>query len=120
MRVSCSRWLFVLSVLAAGGCGDKPSAGTPAPAPADVEAEVRANLARLGPDDQREAERQRYCPMMEGVRLGELGPPHKVTVGGVPAFVCCANCARAAEREPDKALAKVKELEQARAAPRAP
>jgi hypothetical protein len=111
----------MLLVLALGGCRDKPLPGTTTPA--DVEADIRVNLARLGPEDQRLAERQKYCPLMEGVRLGEMGRPCKVTVKGVSAFVCCENCVRAAQDEPDQALARIRELKQARAkepAPRVP
>jgi hypothetical protein len=100
-------------VLAAGGCQDRRSASTPTPA--EVEADIRVNLERLGPEDQRLAEQQKYCPMMEGVRLGEMGPPCKVTVKGVSAFVCCENCVRAAQDDPDRALVQIRQLEQARA-----
>jgi hypothetical protein len=113
MRVFGPRWFLVLSVLAVAGCQDKPSPSTATPA--DVEADIRVNLARLGPEDQRVAEQQKYCPLMEGVRLGEMGRPCKVTVKGVSAFVCCENCARAAQDEPDRALAQIRELKQARA-----
>ena len=115
------RWFLVLLVLAVGGCQDRPAPSTTTPA--DVEADIRANLARLGPEDRRLAEQQKYCPIMEGVRLGEMGRPCKVTVKGVSAFVCCENCVRAAQDDPDQALAQIRQLEQARAkelAPRAP
>ncbi len=113
MRGFAPQWFLVLSVLAAGGCQDKPSHGTATPA--DAEADIRVNLARLGPEDHRLAEQQKYCPLMEGVRLGEMGRPCKVTVKGVSAFVCCENCARAAQDEPDRALGRIQDLKQARA-----
>jgi hypothetical protein len=121
MTVIPPRWCLVPLVLAVGGCRDTPSPG--APAPADPEADIRASLAQLGPDEQRLAEQQRYCPMMEGIRLGAMGRPRTVTVKGVSTFVCCDNCARRARDEPDEAVAKVRELEQARArelSPRSP
>jgi hypothetical protein len=105
------RQLLVLSVLAAAGCQARPAPATPA----DADAEIRANLALLGPADQRLAEQQQTCPMMEGVRLGEMGRPYKIIVKGVPAFVCCEGCARAAQEDPELALSKIRELEQARA-----
>jgi hypothetical protein len=120
LKVFAARWFLVLVVLAVG-CQDRPAPSTTTPA--DVEADIRANLARLGPEDRRLAEQQKYCPLMEGVRLGEMGPPCKVTVKGVSAFVCCENCARAAQDEPDHALAQIRALQQARAKglePRAP
>ncbi len=121
MKVFAPRWFLVLLVLAGGGCRDKPSPSTTTPA--DVEADIRVNLSRQGPEDQQLAEQQKYCPMMEGVRLGEMGRPYKVTVKGVSAFVCCENCLRAAQEEPDQALARIWELKQARSrelGPRAP
>jgi len=115
MTDSTPRQFLVLTVLAVAGCqGDPPAA------PVDVEAEIRANLAQLGPDDQVVAERQRYCPLMEGVRLGSTGRPHKVTVKGVTAFVCCESCVQLAADDPDQALAKIRELEEARAKELAP
>jgi hypothetical protein len=111
MTAQLLRLILVASALAAGCAEDKPPPGPPA----DPEAEIRAHLAALGPADQRLAERQQYCPLMEGVRLGETGPIYKVTVKGVSAFVCCRGCARSAEQEPDQALAKIRDLEGARA-----
>ena len=121
MTVFSPRWFLVLSVLAVAGCQGKPSPSTTTPA--DGEADIRANLARLGPEDQRLATQQKYCPMMEEVRLGETGRPYKVTVKGVPTFVCCESCVQAVQEEPDQALAKIRALELARAkefSPRVP
>src|SRR5262249_9626410 len=61
------------------------------------------------------AERQRFCPLMDGVRLGATGRPHKLTVKGVTTFVCCEGCVQAAQDDPDQALAKIRALEQTRA-----
>jgi hypothetical protein len=108
--------LFVgLVILAAGGCGGDPPAGPQN----DVEAVIRANLAQLDPDDRRLAEEQEFCPIMPKVRLGEMGPPRKVTVNGVTAFVCCDSCVRATQSNPDGSLAKIRRLEEARAKERA-
>ena len=49
MKVFASRWFLMLLALAVGGCQNKPSPGPTTPA--DVEEEIRANLARLGPED---------------------------------------------------------------------
>jgi hypothetical protein len=113
MTVFSPRQLLVLLVLAVAGCQASPSPSTPTPA--DTEAEIRANLALLGPEDQRLAEQQKTCPLLEGVRLGEMGRPYKIIVKGVPTFVCCEGCVRAAQEDPDLALSKVRELQQARA-----
>jgi hypothetical protein len=112
MKVHAPRWYLVLLVVAVGGCQDKSSPGTTTPA--DVEADIRVNLARLGPEDQHLAGRQKYCPMMEGVRLGEMGRPHRIEVKGESVFVCCENCARQAQQDPEVALTRIKELRKAR------
>ena len=111
MKNFAPRWFLVLLGLAVGGCQDKPSPNTTTPTHA--EADINYNLAELGPDEQRIAEQQKYCPMMEGVRLGEMGRPCKVTVKGVSAYVCCENCVRAAQDQPDQAL-RIWTLRQAR------
>jgi len=111
MTLFSTRRLLALIVLVFAGCHGDPS---PTP-PADAEAEIQANLAQLGPDDQRLAERQRFCPLMDGVRLGATGRPHKLTVKGVTTFVCCEGCVQAAQDDPDQALAKIRALEQTRA-----
>lgn len=120
MKVFAPRWSILLAVLAVSGCQDNPSLRTTASG--DPEADLKVSLSRLGPNEQRIAEQQKYCPIMEGVRLGEMGPPCKVEVRGVSAFVCCENCVRAAQEDPDRALAQIRRLKQDRAnelAPRA-
>jgi hypothetical protein len=112
MRCGAKTWLLLLPLLA-GGCQDKPAPGKAA------DADIKANLARLGPDDRRLAEQQEYCFVMDGVRLGEMGPPYKVTVGSASAFVCCETCLRAVQDEPNRALAQITQLKRARAKARA-
>jgi Cu(I)/Ag(I) efflux system membrane fusion protein len=120
--------------LCCGGCVDEAKADTqktlarlaeigpepqgpspPAPAPSSAasseeDAAVRANLAKLSPEDRALAEEQRFCPVQEDNRLGVMGVPVKLTLHGQTVFVCCKSCRKAAEREPEKTLAKVKEL----------
>ena len=114
--------LLVPMVLA--GCQGKPSSEmttiAPGPAPMGTDADIRASLAQLSPEDQQLAEQQKYCPMMEGVRLGEMGRPYKVTVQGVSMFVCCKSCVRAAQNEPDRALANIRDVRTKEHAPRSP
>jgi hypothetical protein len=108
--------LFILAPLslAVGGCRDQPP--TIAITSADPEADIKFNLASLGPEEKRIAEQQKYCPIMDNVRLGEIGRPFKITVNGVTAYVCCENCVQEAQDEPEWALSKILQLMQNRAA----
>jgi hypothetical protein len=75
-----------------------------------VEKEVKTNTAKLGPDDRKLAEGQRFCAVQEGIRLGAMGVPVKVMIKGEPAFLCCAACEAPAQKNPDQTLNKVKKL----------
>jgi uncharacterized protein (TIGR03000 family) len=75
-----------------------------------VEKAVADNLAKLDPDDQKAAEAQRFCAVQEGIRLGSMGVPVKVTVKGQPVFLCCKGCEEKAKADPDKTLEKVKKI----------
>jgi Cu/Ag efflux protein CusF len=83
------------------------------------EAEVQANLAKLSPGDRQLAEAQKFCPI-SGERLGDpaMGVPVKVMVKDQPVFLCCKNCQKEALADPDKTLAKVKELKAKDARPK--
>jgi hypothetical protein len=104
--------VFVLVLIA--GCQKQPAVNganpTAAPAAAAAEAEIKANLAKLSPEDRQLAEQQQYCPVMPASRLGEMGKPHKVDVNGQLLLVCCENCVRAAQSDPEKTLAQLKEI----------
>jgi Cu(I)/Ag(I) efflux system membrane fusion protein len=85
---------------------------TPKPAPgAGKEAEIRANLAKLGDADRKLAEAQKYCPETEA-RLGdpEMGVPVKVLVAEQPVFVCCKACRKDAIDGGKETLKKVEAL----------
>jgi hypothetical protein len=130
-----TRWLTVpvlaLPLLVAG-CQDSPTgkpqasaaaskkqevaAKAPAPDAKDDEkadeATIQKNLAKLSPEDRKAAEAQKYCVIEEEDRLGAMGAPVKITVKGQPVFLCCKNCIKQAEKDPDKTLAKLKELKE--------
>jgi hypothetical protein len=76
----------------------------------EAEAEIKANLAKLSPEDRKLAEAQKYCAVEDDNRLGEMGVPIKLTIKDQPVFLCCKGCKKDAEKDPDKTLAKVKEL----------
>jgi uncharacterized protein (TIGR03000 family) len=75
-----------------------------------VEKAVAENLAKLDPEDRKAAEAQRFCTVQEGIRLGSMGVPVKVTLKGQPVFLCCAGCEERAKADPDKTLDTVKKL----------
>lgn len=71
---------------------------------------LAAALAGLPAEDRKLAERQRFCPVQPANQLGAMGVPVKVMLKGQPVFLCCKDCAEKARKEPDKTLAKAKEL----------
>jgi uncharacterized protein (TIGR03000 family) len=75
-----------------------------------VDKEVAANLARLDPEDRKAAEGQRFCAVQEGIRLGAMGVPVKVTVKGKPVFLCCKGCVDKAQNNPDQTLEKARKI----------
>jgi hypothetical protein len=82
--------------------------------PPDPEELIKSYLAKLGAEDRRLAEQQRYCPVMPEIRLGQMGMPYKVVLKGVPLIVCCKNCVEQAQENPEVALAKARELMEGR------
>jgi hypothetical protein len=76
---------------------------------ADEEKEIAAELAKLKPEDRKLAEAQKFCAVSEE-RLGSMGVPMKIKVKDEDVFICCKGCLKDAQAEPDKTLAKLKEL----------
>jgi hypothetical protein len=109
-------------LLSLAGCADsKPSKEDQsepekkvekAPAPPSKEAKIKANIAKLPTDEQPIAEAQKFCAVEEENRLGSMGMPIKVMIDGQPVFLCCKGCQKAALKDPEKTLAKVKELKE--------
>ena len=87
-----------------------PEDAKPADKPADDEAKIKVNLAKLPEADRKVAEAQRYCAVEDDDRLGSMGVPVKVLIKDQPVFLCCKGCAKKANADPDKTLAKAKEL----------
>jgi hypothetical protein len=77
----------------------------------DKEASIRANLAKLPEADRKEAETQKYCAVETDDRLGAMGVPIKITIRNQPVFLCCKGCVDSARKDPEKTLAKVKEMQ---------
>ena len=67
---------------------------------------MRAELAKLTPEDAASAEKQHMCPVT-GKMLGTMGPPQKVAVNGRSVWICCSGCRDKLVADPDKYLAKL-------------
>ncbi|HEV3238625.1 MAG TPA: hypothetical protein VGZ25_16680 [Gemmataceae bacterium] len=91
-------------VLALAGCTQSPSGRQ------GKENKVKANLAKLGDEDQKAAEEQKYCVVETENELGAMGAPIKIMIKDEPVFVCCKSCVDEAKKHPDETLAKVKEF----------
>jgi hypothetical protein len=74
------------------------------------EAEIKAALAKLSPEDRRLAEGQRFCPIRMAERLGTMGVPIREVVRGQVVFLCCRACLRQFRANPDRALATAERL----------
>ena len=80
------------------------------------EAKIKAAMAKLPAADRSAAAAQRYCPMMDTVRLGAMGTPVKVMIDGKPVFLCCNGCKDEAVEHGKETLATVEKLKKATAA----
>jgi hypothetical protein len=76
----------------------------------DDEAKIQKNLSKLSKADRKVAEQQKFCVIEDDNRLGEMGVPIKLKIKGQTVFLCCKNCQKDALADPDKTLAKAKEL----------
>ena len=65
-----------------------------------------AEIKKLPAADQPVAIAQVLCPV-GGDKLGEMGPPIKVTAKGKSFFICCASCEKDVKENPDAVLAKL-------------
>src|SRR5438874_13063784 len=104
-----------VALLGCQGSSSPPTKSSPPtpPAPsAEDQAEVKAALAKLSPEDRKLAEAQKTCPV-SGEPLGSMGTPIKLTLNGEPAFICCKSCQKKAEADPAGTLKKVADLKAA-------
>jgi hypothetical protein len=115
---------LLAALLAAGGCNEdkstKAAQTTSTATPAGTakttgavdsdEAEIKANLAKLSPEDRALADKQKYCVEQKDELLGSMGVPIKLTIKGEAVFVCCKSCEKHALKDPDKTLQTAKEL----------
>ncbi len=115
--------LFLVGALVVIGCNEPKSTSNPTGNPKaespkgegtkeDKEAaEIKAALAKLTPEDRAIAEAQKLCPVTDEP-LGSMNKPIKLTVKDQVVFLCCKSCEKNAMKDPDKTLAKVKELKE--------
>jgi hypothetical protein len=106
--------LVSFAALLAAGCKEsspgKPQAAADTPQLSQEEKTIAAALDKLSPEDRKLAEAQKFCAVDSENRLGAMGKPAKIMVKGEPVFLCCKHCVEEAEKDPDKTLAKLKEL----------
>lgn len=69
---------------------------------------MKAELAKLSPEDAASAEKQHVCPVTDEM-LGSMGAPIKVDVNGQSVWICCGGCKEKLLGSPDKYLAKLAE-----------
>jgi hypothetical protein len=69
---------------------------------------MKAQLAKLSPEDAASAEKQHMCPV-SGEMLGVMGAPQKVDVNGRNVWICCDGCKDQLLEKPDEYLAKLRQ-----------
>lgn len=79
-------------------------------------AKIEAALSKLSKADRTLVDGQRYCPMMDSMRLGAMGTPVKIMIDGKSVFLCCAGCEEDAKADGKKTLTSVEKLKKATAA----
>jgi hypothetical protein len=108
-------FVFLLGVIAVVGCQrQEPSSSnkhTQLQQSESKESDIKAALAKLGPEDRKLAEAQQKCAV-SGEPLGSMGIPVKVVLKEQPVFLCCKGCRDDALAEPDKTLANAIELKE--------
>ena len=75
----------------------------------DEDAKVKASVAKLGAEDRRLVDAQKFCPVLNN-RLGSMGRPVKLVLNGQPVFLCCKGCEKNARDHVDATLATVEKL----------
>jgi multidrug efflux pump subunit AcrA (membrane-fusion protein) len=78
--------------------------------PSETEDKLLAEVAKLGRADQALAQRQRFCAVNQGSRLGSMGVPFKLLLDGRPVFLCCESCEAEARAHPDQTLTGAERL----------
>ena len=74
------------------------------------DADVAAAMAKLSPEDRKEAVAQKFCAVMGDNLLGSMGTPLKLDLNGQPVFVCCSGCKSKALKNPEQTLVTVAKM----------
>lgn len=106
---------FAMLLGCAGGTDKTPAPKTQKPTAAtkadtSTDDDVKAERAKLSPEDRALVEAQEWCVISNDERLGSMGAPVKLMIKGQPVFLCCKGCQKKAEADSDKTLAKLEEL----------
>jgi hypothetical protein len=75
------------------------------------ESEIQSELAKLAEPDRKAAEAQRFCVVLPNSRLGSMGKPQRLAIGGKAIFVCCEGCTAEAIADPQKTLSALDSLQ---------
>src|SRR5581483_5246117 len=86
-----------------------PRAALLALTPAEL-AKIKAELAKLSPQDRQLAEAQVFCAVDQESPLGSMGPIQKVMIKNQPVFLCCKGCLAEANAHPDETLTECQKL----------
>jgi Cu(I)/Ag(I) efflux system membrane fusion protein len=81
-----------------GSVGDRPQPLRRQPSADDLK-----NIDQLPEEDRAAAKAQAICPV-QGVPLGSMGVPVKITLRGKTVFVCCKGCVGKAKNDPEGTL----------------
>ncbi len=103
-------YALVAAVAILGTVSDLSAADNSITAKKDSDAKIKAAMAKLPEADRKLAEAQRYCATLPENRLGSMGPPVKLEVGGKTVFLCCAGCRDDALADPKATLAEAEKL----------
>lgn len=95
---------------------DHPKSGHAHASEKTDEAKIKVAFAKLSEEDRATAAAQRYCPMMDNVRLGSMGAPVKVVIEGKAVFLCCNGCKDEALEHGKETLAQVSKIKRSVAA----
>jgi hypothetical protein len=110
--LSMARFIALFPILLLVGCTSSTEKPQAPGANGNAEArEIEEALAKLDPADRKLAQAQRDCVVSQE-HLGTMGTPVKILVQGQPVFLCCDGCTKKALANPEKTLARAREMKE--------